>query len=171
MRLSALQRRILLEIAKRTINTLACDEHWLHDPRAGFVAHNTLFRECYDFWPDDTAECERTLPGRTPRTTNARRAAFSRALHALVEPKRLVGALALAWVYLGEGYEDRWYWQGSGKRRLTREMYRGREHASRHDTPVYRMLCLTAPGWQLVESWGDPAIGRCPHRQREYRTA
>lgn len=133
MRLSTLEKRILLALDNDNVNTYG---EYLESGE-GFKYREVFFK-AYDVWPEGGDEYRKAY--------KARKAAFSRAVHRLVEEKGLVAGLALAWVWIEKGCsQDLTRWQGGGARKVVR--------GYRTDTPRFKKLALTEKGWEMVRQW------------------
>lgn len=144
MRLSTLEKRILLALDNGNVNSF--EEHL--ESGEGFKCREVFFK-VYDVWPEGGDEFRKAY--------KARKVAFSRAVHRLVEEKGLVAGLALAWVWVEKGcHHDLTQWQGGGARKAVRG------HGT--DTPRFKKLALTEKGWEMVQQW------RAERRQTECGT-
>lgn len=144
-RISELQRRIVLAIAKHISNDNSGD-----DPSLVFVRYGELYHLVYP---------AKAVDGKEYRS---RRAAMSRSIRDLIEKKHLVSGLALAWILKDGEHEDLLWWQGGARKRTDLPGY-----SFKDDTPTYRMFALTEKGVKLAERIsGNPA-----HRRRENRRA
>lgn len=140
MRLSALEKKILVALDNGNVNSF---EEYL---ASGLdFKYWEVFFNVYDSWP----ECD----GEYRKAYKARKVAFSRAVHRLVEEKGLVAGLALAWVWIEKGCsQDLTRWQGGGARKVVR--------GYRTDTPRFKKLALTEKGWEMIRRWRAAERGK-----------
>jgi hypothetical protein len=152
MRLSKLQQHILVVTANRIINSLECEQSWLHRDKE-FISWRELYYACKDYWTDS-------------HWTTAK-ASFSRAQRTLMD-KGLIGALVLQWRYLEQGHDDEWAWQGQGRKRIAGmiNIGFGATMIDKRDVPRYRLICLTEEGWRLARTFAGPDVGKCVHTLR-----
>lgn len=127
--LSALQKRILAEIANHTVNTYEQGE----TPRAAFVSRRDLMRACFSYWSDDIDELRARYA--------SIKVSFSRSVNALMD-RRLVEGLALAWMYCYGPGRDFWAWQGGG---------RMPDDPMETERPRMKLYCLTETGWEAAQ--------------------
>ncbi len=170
MRLSALQKRIITEIANDIVNTLPCAEDLScnvdHDlMRDSYISHKNLFTVCLSFWPCDDDEWARSWQdyNRPPKAYNTHKVSFSRSLRCLVDEKQLICAMALAWMTLGEGFPPEMYkWQGGGKMKKTFPFeVGGKTYHCLDSVPRYKLLSLTDEGWKVAREMLGDDKGRC----------
>ncbi len=153
-RLSALQRRIITEIANHTVNTSNCDEYWEHGWHETNMTWKALLLACYSHWDTETPP-ERLLSYR-PKVMTAK-ASFSRAIKSLVFAKGLLNGIALGWVGIEGRCVDVLAFQGGGRKG---------ESSNGQTTPRLKFVGLTDNGWRVAHELLGTDVGQCRHARR-----
>jgi hypothetical protein len=153
-RLSALQRRIITEIANHTVNSCECPEYWSHGWKETFMPWAALLGACYSFWDDETGEVR--LMAYRPKILVAK-ASLSRAVKSLLQ-RDFVCGLALQWRLVHARGIDELCWQGGGRGRKDAEC------GCRFDVPRLKMVGLShEKGWPAARELLGNDVGRCEH--------